>query len=90
MKAETKAKIKVVGRKLWKGIKTWTPWIAGGVLVGGALRGYTNERDIRRLNMADAEMARTIMEHDEKMEVLSRQQNLLFERALRETEGKTE
>ena len=90
MKANTKAKLQIVGRKIWNGIKTYAPWIAGGVLVGGALRGYTNERDINRLYGIDNEMAKTVIQNNEKLEALERQQNLLFERALRETEGKTE
>ena len=90
MKANTKAKLQIVGRKIWNGIKTYAPWIAGGVLVGGALRGYSNERDIHRLYRIDNEMAKTVIQNNEKLEALERQQNLLFERALRETEGKTE
>lgn len=90
MKANTKAKLQVIGGKIWRGIKTYAPWIAGGFLIGGAIRGYTNEKDINRLYRIDSEMAKTVIENNEKLEALERQQNLLFERALRETEGKTE
>lgn len=90
MQASTKAKLQAIGGKIWRGIKSCLPWVAGGVIVGGALRGYSNERDIHRLYRMDTEMAKTVIQNNEKLEALERQQNLLFERALRETEGKTE
>ena len=88
MKAETKARISMIGGKIWRTIKTYGPWIAGGFLAGGALRGYTNEREIRRIQATDADMATAITEDHIRIEELQRQPNLLFERALRETEGK--
>ncbi|MBO7423259.1 MAG: hypothetical protein J6T99_07735 [Oscillospiraceae bacterium] len=98
MKAETKAKIQMRAGKIWRKVKEALPgilfWGGASVVTYGALKSYDNTRDIRRLNQQDSDLAReVVMMRDrqdadqQRMLELERQQNLLFERALRNTEG---
>ena len=101
MKSETKVKIKMKAAKIWRGVKEAAPTVlsfAGCVLIGvGAGKGYTNSKEIRKLKANDRELANAYNEMSDRqaadrdrMLELERQQNLLFERALKETEGKAE
>ena len=101
MKPETKAKIKAKAGKIWRKVKDSAPGILffGGVtaVTVGAMKGYDNSREIRNLHRNDRILSETIdgisemqSANLERMLELERQQNLLFERALKETEGKAE
>ena len=96
MKAETKAKIqkKVSAVKRWaKDNLPWMLfWTGTGAVVYGGLKSFDNTRDIRKLARQDTELAREVIDLREqrkedldRMLELERQQNLLFERALRES-----
>lgn len=101
MKAETKAKI----QKKVSAVKRWAKdnlpgllfWAGTATVVYGGLKSYDNTKAIRLQSRQNASLAREVMdlqeqrkEDQDRMLELERQQNLLFERALRETEGKTE
>lgn len=101
MKAETKVRIKMRAGKIWRKVKEALPgilfWGGASVVTYGALKSYDNMRDIRRLNQQDSDLAKEIITMQDRQEAdqqrmleLERQQNLLFERALRDTEGKTD
>ena len=101
MKPETKVKIKMKAVKAWRKVKEAAPTVlsfGGCVLIGvGAGKGYRNSREIRTLKANDHELAKAYNEMSERQQQdrdrmleLERQQNLLFERALKETEGKAE
>ena len=99
--SEFKQKVKKAGIKAWCWCKQHGPgvifWGGVGVTIGGALRGYTNERKIDELQkryettVAVVNNNADCQQYDrERLNELERQTNLLFEKALKKTEGKAE
>lgn len=101
MTEATKAKIKVTAGKIWRGVKDNIFPIFCGATIGAAWGGWKMGRsNHRRLDELEAKYNRavevidnnaTCQSHDrDRMLELEHRQNELFERALKETEGKTE
>ena len=94
MKAETKVRLKMVGRKIGNFIKDWGLPIFGGLTIGAAWNGYVTsnrvDAEVRNLKKVVDNNAHCQMHDRETMLELERQQNLLFEKALKETAGEAE
>lgn len=93
MSPEKKAKWEMRKARLTSWAKETLPWLFAGATVGAAWGGYLMGISAcnRTADHSEAigELARNQIEDRERMLELERQQNLLFERALKETEGKT-
>lgn len=93
MKAGTKAKLQMIGRKTKDFLKTYAIPIFGGATIGAAWSGYSNSRRLAR-ELAETQRvvnnnAREQINDRNKLLDLEHQQTLLFEKALRITEGET-
>ena len=94
MKAETKAKWQMGAGKVWRFLKNYGLPIFAGATAGAAWSGHKRsiklERQLAHTNEVVDNNAR-VQELDRcKLLELEHQQTVLFERALRKTEGKTE
>lgn len=95
-KPETKAKIKIKLKRVGEELVGYLPWIAGGMLIGGYIGAIKNSNDIQKINNRlsnDEDIidnnARASKYDRGRIEVLERQNNLLMEKALSITEGRS-
>ena len=90
MKPKTKAKLQRYAGSVGRFIKNYWPWMMGGALIATMKTQNEHAKLINGVREAVNYNAAIQNEELERLSNLERQQNMLFERALKETEGKAE
>ena len=94
MKAETKARLQTTWGKVKRFVKDWGLPILGGATIGAAWSGHLRatrlEKELAATQDVVVNNAQEQIKDRTKLLDLEHQQTLLFERALRKTEGEAD